>query len=136
MTIVVLQSPTDEGRAAIRAAGREAQLRGADVVAVRHVGVAGGGQEARLNDARGELDAAVAELTERGISATGRLELGPQSEAAAVLRTANETGAELLVVGLRRRSPVGKLVLGSSAQEILLNAERPVLAVKADAGAW
>jgi nucleotide-binding universal stress UspA family protein len=136
MTIVVLQSPTDEGRAALTVAGREAELRGAEVVAVRHVAVTGGSHEARLSDARGELDAAVAQLTDQGVAASGRLELGPQSEAAAVLRTANETGAELIVVGLRRRSPVGKLILGSSAQEILLHAERPVLAVKSDEGAW
>ncbi|WP_275295426.1 universal stress protein [Amycolatopsis sp. La24] len=37
---------------------------------------------------------------------------------------------ELLVIGMKRRSPVGKLVLGSVAQRLLLGAEVPVLAVK------
>ena len=47
-----------------------------------------------------------------------------------VFRVADETNASLVVIGLRRRSPVGKPILGSSAQRILLDADRPVLAVK------
>jgi hypothetical protein len=49
-----------------------------------------------------------------------------------VLEVAQETGAELIVIGLRRRSAVGKLILGGSAQRILLDAPVPVLAVKVD----
>jgi nucleotide-binding universal stress UspA family protein len=47
-----------------------------------------------------------------------------------VVTVAKEAGAELIVIGLRRRSPVGKLVLGSNAQDILLQADCAVLAVK------
>lgn len=44
---------------------------------------------------------------------------------------AEQTNAELIVIGVRRRTPVGKLLLGSQAQQVLLDAECPVLAVKA-----
>ena len=44
---------------------------------------------------------------------------------------AEANDAELIVIGLRRRTPVGKLILGSNAQRILLDAPCPVLAVKA-----
>jgi len=44
-----------------------------------------------------------------------------------------EVGAALLVIGIRRRSSVGKFVMGSDAQRILMLAQCPVLAVKAAA---
>ena len=47
-----------------------------------------------------------------------------------LISIAEDSGADLIVIGLRRRTPVGKLILGSNAQRILLDAPCPVLAVK------
>jgi nucleotide-binding universal stress UspA family protein len=47
-----------------------------------------------------------------------------------VLQLTGETGAELLVIGARRRSPVGKFLLGSITQTIILESDVPVLVVK------
>ncbi len=49
-----------------------------------------------------------------------------------LLAVAEEVDPALIVIGLRRRTPVGKLILGSNAQRILLDAHAPVLAVKSD----
>jgi nucleotide-binding universal stress UspA family protein len=47
-----------------------------------------------------------------------------------ILSVARDRRAELIVVGLRRRSAVGKLIMGSTGQRVLLEAACPVLAVK------
>ena len=51
--------------------------------------------------------------------------------AGAILDAVERVGADLLVIGARRRSPVGKAFLGSVTQEVLLDSPVPVLVVKA-----
>ena len=54
------------------------------------------------------------------------------SRAEDLIAVAEEVGADFIVIGLRRRTAVGKLILGSNAQRVLLEATCPVLAVKAE----
>jgi nucleotide-binding universal stress UspA family protein len=49
-----------------------------------------------------------------------------------LLKAMDRADAELLVIGIRHRSPVGKLLLGSVSQQLLLECPKPVLAVKPD----
>ena len=49
-----------------------------------------------------------------------------------LLEAMDHPGAELLVIGIRHRNPVGKLLMGSIAQQLILECPKPVLAVKAD----
>ncbi len=122
-TVVVGYVPKPEGEAALGAAIGEAERRGATLVVVnaRH----------HAADPGPDLDAVRSRLTESGVPFEIR-ELAQGLEAAEDLITvAEDTGAELIVIGLRRRTPVGKLILGSNAQRVLLDAPCPVLAVKA-----
>ena len=59
------------------------------------------------------------------------LTLGEYDPAEQILDTATEVGAELIVLGTRKRTPVGKFLLGSTIQKVILDAEAPVLCVKA-----
>lgn len=130
MTIVVGYLRTPEGHAALDRALDEAELRGAELVVVHT-------SKDDLEEVRSydeELDALVERAAARGISVTPRDLVRDNSPAQDLLEVVAELDADLLVIGLRRRSPVGKLVLGSNSQDILLGADCPVLAVKATAG--
>ena len=81
---------------------------------------------------RTELDAIEKRLDQLGLPLSVRRLCRGLSPAEDLIKVVAEEGADLLVIGIRRRSRTGKLLMGSNFQEILLNAECPVVAVKAD----
>jgi nucleotide-binding universal stress UspA family protein len=128
MTIVVGYVPTPEGEAALAAGIREAALREEPL----HV----------VNTSRGDtfidnrfaseeaLAGVRTRLDEAGVVYEIDQQVGHEASDELV-EIADRVKASLLVIGLRRRSPTGKLITGSQAQRILLDANCPVLAVKA-----
>ena len=128
MSVVVGYVPTPEGEAALQHAIREVIQRGTRLVVV--------------NTSRGDalVDQRYAQpdqvkVLEDKLDAAG-LEhvllhsIRGREAAEEILEAAAEHRADLIVVGLRRRTPVGKLLMGSTAQRVLLDALCPVLAVK------
>lgn len=132
MAIVVGYVPTKEGRAALRRASEECLLRNTTLVVINSQR---GGRDFDADEARRfdeELQRVQAQLDEAGIAHEVRQLVRGQEPAEDLIAVADEVNADFIVIGLRRRSPVGKLILGSNAQRILLDAACPVLAVKAD----
>lgn len=130
--IVVGYVPKAEGRAALRRAAEEARLRGARLIVVNS---ARGGRDFDDDDAvraDAELATVSQQLKDAGIEAEVRQLVRGMDVAEDIIAVAEEHAADFIVIGLRRRSPVGKLILGSNAQRILLDAPCPVLAVKAE----
>ncbi|MGY1620767.1 universal stress protein [Geodermatophilus sp. SYSU D00965] len=128
MTVLVGFLPTAEGQAAFAAGLAEARRRGEDLIVLNSPR---SGAPVSADVAPPEL---VADLTDRARAAGVALDLRQAAHAGdlsdEVVRVADEADASVIVIGLRRRSPVGKLLMGSTEQRILLDADRPVLAVK------
>ena len=130
MPIVVGYVPTAEGRAALARAAEECRMRRTRLVVINSARAGGSGSDETGGDDE-QLAAVGSQLAREGLEHEVRqlvLGLEPAEDLIAV---AEEVSADMIVIGLRRRSPVGKLILGSNAQRVLLDAPCPVLAVKA-----
>ncbi|MPZ63581.1 MAG: universal stress protein [Propionibacteriales bacterium] len=129
--IVVGYVPKPEGRAALQRAIEEARLRDARLIVVNSHR---GGRDSEREDvleSEAELEEVGKQIKGAGVEHEVRQLVRGLDPADDLVSVAEELGATLLVIGLRRRTPVGKLILGSNAQKVLLDAACPVLAVKA-----
>lgn len=129
MSIIVGYVPTPEGEAALERAMVEARKDNTLLVVI--------------NSSRGDApvdkryaqEAAITTIEDRlrdeGIEHQILQPVRGNDAANEVLEAAEEYRADLIVIGLRKRTPVGKLIMGSTAQQILLEADCPILAVKA-----
>ena len=129
--IVVGYVSTKEGEAALERAFQECTLRNEQLTVI-HSDRGGAGlssDAARKNEE--DLRRIETRLTEAGVTGEVRALVRGKEPAEDLIDVAEETDADLIIIGLRRRTPVGKLILGSNAQRVLLDAPCAVLAVKA-----
>lgn len=131
MAVVVGYVATKEGRAALRRAAEECELRHTKLIVINSQR---GGKDFDADESakfEAELEAIQDKLTDLGLEHEVRQLVRGNEPAEDLIQVAEEENATFIVIGLRRRTPVGKLILGSNAQRILLDATCPVLAVKA-----
>jgi nucleotide-binding universal stress UspA family protein len=129
--IVVGYIKSDEGQAALERAIEETRLRDGKLVVVHSMRGGSHDDADELFAYREELEGVEERLKSHGIDHEIRELVRGKPAGEDLADFAAEEDADLIVIGLRRRSPVGKLVLGSNAQDVLLKADCPVLAVKA-----
>ena len=130
VTIVVGFVPTKEGRAALSRAVEEARGRPTRLVVINSNRGGRDFDDEASRAAEAELQGVTDDLKGEGLDVEVRQLVRGNEPAEDLIAVAGETDADLIVIGLRRRTPVGKLILGSNAQRILLDAPCAVLAVK------
>lgn len=129
MTIIVGYRPTPEAEAALDRAIDEASRLRSRLVVVNSAEQPEGAPEPI--SAEHGVDALSQRLVARGLDHEIRQLSTDDDPALAILSCVTDPATDLIVIGLRRRTPVGKLITGSVAQQVLLEASCAVLAVKA-----
>lgn len=126
--IVIGYTADPFGHAALEHGIAEAKLRETDLLVIN--ATSGESYVDPRFAGQTEVGHVEARLAECGVAFELRQPVGdPASE---LLAAMNGDEAQLLVVGIRHRNPVGKLMLGSVAQKVILECPKPVLAVKPD----
>jgi len=132
VSIIIGYVPTPEGEAALEHAISEARRSSTLLVIINS---SRGDATVDKRYAQGSDIASIEErLGQEGVEHRILQPVRGNDAASEVLQAAEDNRAELIVIGLRKRTPVGKLIMGSTAQQILLEADCPVLAVKARPG--
>ena len=127
MTVVVGYIPDQYGEAALAAGLEEAARRETDLVVVN--ATRGDSLVDRRYLGSADLSALTERLASTDVPVDVRQAMGADV-AEELLRVVRDTDAEALVIGLRHRTPVGKMIMGSVAQHVLLDAPCWVIAVK------
>jgi nucleotide-binding universal stress UspA family protein len=128
MTVVVGYVPTPEGGSALDHGIAEAGWRGAKLVVV-NVALGSNFADPTFADEK-DLDAVQARLEQVGLPHEIKQIREATDVAAALVQVIEAESAQLVVLALRRVSLVGKLLLGSTVQDVLRGTTAPVLIVR------
>ena len=102
---------------------------GAEMMAVNTADVIAELEEVKSRSAQTTLGEAEVLAAAEGVTIE-KIHVSSSTAADAIVRTAEQQGANLIVMGSHGRRGLGRLLLGSQAAEVLAHATIPVLVVK------
>jgi nucleotide-binding universal stress UspA family protein len=130
MTILVAYVPRPEGQTALDKGIELAKERGEFLIVVNAT-PGGTGDDPSRADAQ-DVERVEQLLADAGVKSEFKQFVRGKNAVEELEDMVAANKVSILVIGLRKRSAVGKLIMGSMAQEILMNISCPILAVKAD----
>jgi nucleotide-binding universal stress UspA family protein len=130
MKLVVAYRASEVGEKVLALALERARETAAQVYLVTSLVGGGDTPVETIEQAEADLDQAAKLLAGQGIAAETHLLIRGLSAGKDLVQFAAEIGADEIIVGIWKTSKVGKLLFGSTAQEVILKAGCPVLTVK------
>jgi len=128
MTILVAYVPRPEGQAALDKGIEIAQRRNERLVVV-NASPGGNKEDPSFADVQ-DFERVQQMLANTSLNAEFKQYVRGKNAVEEIQALVESLQVSVLIIGLRKRSPVGKLIMGSVAQELLLSVSCPVLAVK------
>jgi nucleotide-binding universal stress UspA family protein len=130
MKIVVGYDGTSAAKEALDLAKIHAKAFGATVEVVTSMEKGTEDQREEIEQAERGLEWAKSLFEENNIECGTHLLIRGMAPGEDLVEFAKETSADEIIVGVKRRSKVGKLLMGSTAQFVILQAACPVVSVK------
>ena len=130
MKIMVGYDQSSVAKEALKLAKKHAKAFDAKVYVVRSLARSREMKREDIQKAEQELEKIRRSFRDEGIECKAEAIVSPVSPGEDLVQFVNEREIDEIIVGIKRRSKVGKLIFGSNAQYIILMAPCPVVAVK------
>ncbi|MBO8180936.1 MAG: universal stress protein [Archaeoglobus sp.] len=128
--VVAIDKKSDRAERTLKFAAEEAELRGMPVYVVHSLPGGSKTTDEDVFEAEKALSWAVSILKKEGVKGEKHLLVRGKEPAQDIVDFADEIDAKMVVIGVRKRSPTGKLLFGSVARDVILHANKPVACIK------
>ncbi len=130
MAIVVAVDHSERTKRVVEFAIEEAKLRNEKVLFVHSLFGGDKTTAEEIEKAENLLDEVARLADDAGVECEKHLLVRGKEPGDDIVAFANEVNASLIVIGVRKRRPAGKLLFGSVAQYVILHAKQPVICIK------